>query len=155
MPGTPDGYRNVMTHIERTLTVDQPAERVWDYLSDFRSTNDWDPGTVRTERTSGDGGAGTTYHHTSRFLGREVQLDYVVTEVEPGRRITLQGDNSTVTSVDTITVDAAPEGGTVVTYRAELTLKGVARLAGSALALPLKKLGDDAEKGLTEALEKL
>jgi len=39
-----------MKHIERTITVDKPAERVWEYLSDFRSTNDWDPGTVLTER---------------------------------------------------------------------------------------------------------
>ena len=63
-----------MKHIERTITVDKPAERVWEYLSDFRSTNDWDPGTVLTERTSGDGGAGTTYRNTSKFLGRETEL---------------------------------------------------------------------------------
>ena len=35
------------------------------YLSDFTTTNEWDPGTVSTERVSGDGGVGTTYHNTS------------------------------------------------------------------------------------------
>ncbi len=53
------GYSPAMASLERVLTVDKPAARVWDYLSDFTSTNDWDPGTVRTVRTAGDGGAGT------------------------------------------------------------------------------------------------
>jgi len=86
-----------MKHIERTITVDKPAERVWEYLSDFRSTNDWDPGTVLTERTSGDGGAGTTYRNTSKFLGRESELEYTVTEVAPKsnrRRASTSGGRS-------------------------------------------------------------
>jgi len=144
-----------MNRIERSLTVDQPAERVWDYLSDFRSTNDWDPGTVHTERTSGDGGAGTTYHNTSSFLGRETKLVYTVTEVDPGRRITLRGENKTVVSTDTITVEGLPEGGTKVSYLAEFEFKGVAKVAAPLMGLPLKKLGDEAEKGLVEALGKL
>lgn len=144
-----------MKHIERTITVDKPAERVWEYLSDFRSTNDWDPGTVLTERTSGDGGAGTTYRNTSKFLGRETELEYTVTEVVPGRRITLEGRNKTVTSRDTITVDPTPAGGTVVTYFAEIELHGVAAVGTPVLDLPLKKLGDDAERSLTRALDRL
>ena len=73
-----------MAEIERVLTVDKPTALVWDYLSDFCSTNDWDPGTVETVRTSGDGGPGTTYRNTSRFLGRETRLTYTVTEMRPG-----------------------------------------------------------------------
>jgi polyketide cyclase/dehydrase/lipid transport protein len=128
---------------------------VWEYLSDFRSTNDWDPGTVLTERTSGDGGAGTTYRNTSKFLGRETELEYTVTEVVPGRRITLEGRNKSVTSRDTITVDPTPAGGTVVTYLAEIELHGVAAVGTPVLDLPLKKLGDDAERSLTRALDRL
>lgn len=144
-----------MNHIERTVTVDKPAERVWDYLADFRSTNDWDPGTVRTELTSGDGGPGTTYHNTSKFLGKETEIVYTVTEVEPGRRIKLQGDNPSVTTYDTITVEAAPGGGTSVTYRAEFELHGLAKVADPVMGLPLKKLGDDAEASLQKALDGL
>ncbi len=144
-----------MAEIERVITVDRPATVVWDYLSDFRSTNDWDPGTVRTVRTSGDGGPGTTYRNTSRFLGRETRLTYTVTEVHPGRRIVLRGENGTVTSTDTITVDAAAGGGTQVTYRAALALHGLARVAGPLIGLGLKRLGDDAEQSLAEALHRL
>ena len=44
---------------------------VFAYLSDFTTTTEWDPGTVRTTRESGDGGIGTRYRNVSRFLGRE------------------------------------------------------------------------------------
>lgn len=149
------GYHYPMEHIERTITVSKPTDQVWDYLADFRSTNDWDPGTVKTERTSGDGGVGTTYHNTSKFLGKETELVYTVTELEPGRRIRLQGENKTITTYDTITVEAAAGEATSVTYRAEFELHGLAKLADPLMGPATKKLGDDAEKSLKEALDKL
>ncbi|MFM9735927.1 SRPBCC family protein, partial [Streptomyces niveiscabiei] len=60
--------------INRTIETDTPLTEVFSYLSDFRSTNDWDPGTVETTRTSGDGGVGTIYHNVSSFMGRETEL---------------------------------------------------------------------------------
>jgi carbon monoxide dehydrogenase subunit G len=144
-----------MSHIERTVTVDKPTDQVWRYISDFRSTNDWDPGTVKTERTSGDGGPGTVYHNTSKFLGKETELIYTVTDVEPGRQIKLRGENDSVTAHDTITVEPMAAGGTSVTYRAEFDLHGIAKIADPVMGLPLKKLGDDAEASLREALQRL
>lgn len=41
--------------VERTITVDTVSERVWEYLCDFRDTEEWDPGTVGMTRESGDG----------------------------------------------------------------------------------------------------
>ena len=147
-----------MKHLERVVTVHQPAATVWDYLSDFRSTNDWDPGTVKTERTSGDGGLGTTYLNTSKFLGNTTEIVYTVTELEPGRRITLRGENKSVTTTDTITVEGQEDGGvsrTVVTYRADFEFHGIAKMTEPALGVPLKKLGDEAEAGLQKALSAL
>ena len=69
-------------HVERTFTVPRPVEVVFDYLADFTHTEDWDPGTVRTRRTSGDGGAGTTYANTSQFMGRTSDLTYETTALE-------------------------------------------------------------------------
>ena len=63
-------------HVERTFTVPRPVDAVFDYLSDFTSTNEWDPGTVETRRTSGDGGVGTTYDNVSEFMGRRTELTY-------------------------------------------------------------------------------
>lgn len=141
--------------IERTITVDRPADRVWNYLSDFRSTNTWDPGTVKTEVISGDGGPGTVYRNVSKFAGRESELTYTVLSVDPGTRIKLRGENKGVTAHDTITVIDNGDGTTTVTYRAEFDFHGIAGLVAPLLGPLLKKLGDDAEKGLREALLRL
>lgn len=141
--------------IVRTVTVDRPIERVFEYLSDFTTTNEWDPGTVRTTREIGEGGVGTRYHNVSRFMGRETELTYVVEEVSPARRFRLRGENQSLVAHDTMTFTPTSEGGTTVTYRAEFDLKGLAKLAGPFLAPAFKRLGDEAEDGLRTALERL
>lgn len=131
---------------------------VFDYLSDFTSTTEWDPGTVRTELISGDGGVGTRYRNTSKFMGRETVLDYEVTEHSAPHRIVLRGENDSVVSTDTIEVEPAG-GGSRVTYQAHFDFKGVMGKAEPVLKLllwlPFKRLGDEAQAGMKDALTKL
>ena len=136
------------------VVVDKPLSAVFTYLSDFETTVDWDPGTVTTERISGDGGPGTAYRNTSSFAGRETELEYVVQKLEHERLFQLRGENKTVVAMDTMTFSSA-DGRTAVTYRAEFTFKGVARLAEPLFRGRFAKLGDEAETGLREALQKL
>ena len=141
--------------IVRTVTTRAPAARVFAYLSDFTTTTEWDPGTVRTTRQAGDGGVGTRYRNVSRFLGRETELTYVVEELAAPSRFRLRGENATVVAHDTMTLVETPSGGTSVTYHAQFELKGLARFVALLLAPAFKKLGDDAEAGLRAALERL
>ncbi|GAA0601642.1 polyketide cyclase [Kribbella sandramycini] len=143
-----------MIVIERDVTVAAPAERVFDYLADFETTEEWDPGTVRTRRVSGAGGVGTTYQNISQFSGRETQLTYVVEEFDRPGRIVLRGENKTVVARDTMTFDGGA-GSTRVTYRAEFQLKGLARFAEPFLRKAFDRLGEEAEEGLRNALGKL
>ena len=69
--------------LQKTVVVDKPLDAVFNYLSDFTSTTEWDPGTVVTVNHHGDGGVGTTYLNTSTFLGRKTQLTYIVREFIP------------------------------------------------------------------------
>jgi uncharacterized protein YndB with AHSA1/START domain len=143
-----------MTTIRRTVTVAKPLEQVFDYLSDFTTTTQWDPGTVETVRVSGDGGVGTTYRNTSRFAGRETQLTYVVERVVPGEVFALRGENDTVVAHDTMTFRATGER-TEVTYVAEFEFKGLTRYLAPLLGPAFTRLGNEAEKGMREALERL
>ena len=88
----------------RQLTVPASSEHVFAYLSDFTTTNEWDPATVRTERVSGTGGVGTRYRNVSRFMGREAEVMYVVTQLEPDRRFTLRGENGSLVAEDDMRV---------------------------------------------------
>lgn len=141
--------------IVRSVTVDRPVERVFAYLSDFTTTTEWDPGTVRTTREMGDGGVGTRYRNVSRFLGRETELVYVVEELAPLQRVRLRGQNRTVVANDTMSFTANSDGTTTVTYRAAFELNGLARLAGPLLGPAFERLGDAAEQGLRAALRRL
>ncbi len=140
--------------IQRTVTVDQPVEKVFAYLSDFTTTTEWDPGTVRTVRQSGDGGVGTSYHNTSKFAGRETELVYVVEAVEPHRRFALRGENKTLVAHDTMEFTGGADS-TTVTYTGDFAFKGLTRFVAPLLAPAIKKLFDDGAKGMREALSRL
>ena len=137
--------------IQRTVSAEVPVRRAFDYLADFTTTTEWDPGTVSTARLSGDGGVGTTYRNTSRFLGRTTELTYVVEELVPDELVRLRGENRTVVSVDTMAFRWTGSR-TEVTYTAEFAFKGVSRLLAPLLAPAFVHLGNEAEAGLREAL---
>ena len=137
--------------LRRTVVIDKPRDAVFDYLSDFTTTTEWDPGTVLTVNHHGDGRAGTTYLNTSTFLGRKTQLTYVVREFVPGELIRLRGENKTVTAVDTMTFRSI-EAGTEVTYTAEFTFKGPSRLLAPLLKPAFELLGNHAQAGMRKAL---
>lgn len=135
-----------MPTLTRTVTVTKPLDTVFDYLSDFTTTTEWDPATVETVRVEGDGGVGTEYLNTSTFAGRETRLTYAVERLVPGEVISLRGENKSVVAHDTMTFRGRGDK-TDVTYVAEFEFKGVARLVVPLLGPALKKLGDEAERG--------
>lgn len=140
-----------MPSVERTITVEKPVESVWTYLTDFTTTEQWDPPTVSTERTSGDGGVGTTYHNVSRMLGREVEVDYEVVRFEPYEVFELTGSANGMSLRDTITFQSG-EDTTTVTYRSEFSPHGVTKLASPVIAGGIEVLGSKVAASLEKHL---
>jgi hypothetical protein len=140
--------------LHKTVVVEKPLDVVFDYLADFTTTTDWDPGTVTTVRRHGDGGVGTTYLNTSTFLGRTTQLTYVVDELVDQQLIQLRGENKTIIAVDTLTFRSVASG-TEVAYAAEFTFKGISRIAAPLLKPAFERLGNEAEAGMRKALNRL
>lgn len=143
-----------MPSVERTITVNTPLDRVWDYLSDFTTSQEWDPPSVSTTRTSGDGGVGTTYHNVSKFLGMETEVDYVVTELVERERLQLVGDAGSIQLVDTMTFESTGDT-TSVTYHAQFDPTGAAKLAAPLMPAALKLLADKVADSLKEHLDRL
>jgi hypothetical protein len=138
----------------RTVVVEKPLGAVFDYLSDFTTTTQWDPGTLTTVRQHGKGGIGTTYLNTSTFLGRKTRLTYVVDEFVDRQLIRLRGENKTVMAVDTMTFRPVTSG-TEVTYTADFTFKGLSRFVAPLLKPAFEHLGNQAETGMRKALNQL
>jgi hypothetical protein len=64
------------------------------------------------------------------------------------------GDNNSSRSTDTITVDTAGTGS-LVTYRADLEMKGAAKVLNPVMKIVFEKLANDTEKQLTTVLNGL
>ncbi|HYH49848.1 MAG TPA: SRPBCC family protein [Acidimicrobiia bacterium] len=81
-----------MGTIERTIEVERPARDVWAVLEDVRQIPTYSPSTVAVsqapERLSG---VGQRFCQTIRVLGRDFESDWIVTELQPGRLVALEG----------------------------------------------------------------
>lgn len=143
-----------MAHARKTVDGSKSQKEAFDYLADFTTTAEWDPGIVRAEKlTDGPIGVGTQFRVETKFLGRTTALVYVMTAYDPPNRFVVSGENATVTSLDEITVEAAGDGSKV-TYDAELTLKGPAKLADPLLGIAFGRIADKAIAGLRQALNR-
>lgn len=139
-----------------TATVHSPrtADEVFAYLADFRSVSDWDPSITESEHINGDDPikVGAMFRVVTSTTAKDVVLEYTTQELERPGRIVLRGENDSMVSIDTITIEAAAGGGCDVTYDAEIELKGVRKVADPLLQLGFKRLGDKARDGLEEQL---
>jgi Polyketide cyclase / dehydrase and lipid transport len=121
-------------------------------VSDFSTTAQWDPGVVEAQKlTSGGVDIGSRFRLVARFMGRNIELVYEVTEFDPGHRVVLRGENSTVLSVDEIIVEPDASGSRVI-YSADLTLKGPLKLADPLLGLAFDGIAKKALAGLKDWL---
>jgi carbon monoxide dehydrogenase subunit G len=136
-----------------TLETARPAEEVFAYMSDFSSTQEWDPGVAEAQRLdSGPIGVGSEFRVLALFLNRKIPLIYRIVGYDPPRVTTLRAESSTVISLDTITV-ASAGGVTRITYDAELSLRGPLKLLDPVLRLVFDRLGDRALAGLRRTLD--
>lgn len=124
------------------------------FMSDVRRFAEWDPGVSRAVQVVGDGpGEGAVYELTVT-AGRTQKMRYEVVAYEPPRRLLIVAETPRLTSEDEIRVEPGPDGGSIVTYDARLTLKGWLRIFDPALKLAFKRIGDRAAAGLAQALQR-
>ncbi|MGH2973439.1 MAG: SRPBCC family protein [Solirubrobacterales bacterium] len=142
-----------MAHYATTVTSPGPPTEVFEYLADFSSTAEWDPGVSEARSLTDEPlRAGARFHVVAGFLGRRVPLEYRTVEIDPPRRVVLRAETPTVVSEDTITVSALPGSSAQVTYDASLHLRGALRIADPVLGLLFRRVGDRAKAGLAATL---
>ncbi|MDX6505777.1 MAG: hypothetical protein QOG06_421 [Gaiellaceae bacterium] len=139
--------------IRKQIEVSRPLAEVFGYVVDFSNAAEWDPGVAGARKlTDGPVREGTEFDIVALFRGNRHRFHYVVTDLEPQRRIVLSGVGDRVTSVDEIAVEPAGEE-TRITYIADFHLKGIFRPAGPLLAPVLSRMGDHALAGLAAVLD--
>jgi carbon monoxide dehydrogenase subunit G len=142
-----------MAHYEASLETSRPPAEMFAYLSDFSTTERWDPGVIEAERLGDElVRKGTEFRLLTSFLGRKIPLIYRVVEYAPPSAVTFRGESSTVVSLDRITFEPS-NGGTRITYDADLALKGALKLADPLLRIAFKHVWARALSGLRSTLE--
>jgi carbon monoxide dehydrogenase subunit G len=144
-----------MAHYNASLDTPRPPDEMFTYLSDFSSTQEWDPGVIEAERL-GDAPVreGTEFRLLASFLHRKTPLTYHIVEYDPPNAVTFRGESPAVISLDRITFEPSG-GGTRITYDADLALKGPLKLAGPLLQIAFNRVGARALAGLRSTLEEV
>lgn len=144
-----------MPHYCAQIDTSLPRDEVFEYLSDFSTAREWDPGVVAAERVVDTPPAeGAQFRLDTEFLGRKTELTYRIVDFEAPTSVTFFGENTTVVSCDRITFEET-DFGTRVTYEANLRLKGPIRIADPLLAIAFRRVGDRALRGLKRRLTRL
>jgi carbon monoxide dehydrogenase subunit G len=142
------------TTLDRTITVPGDPEAVFDYVADFATTQEWDPGIDTSRKTSeGPVGLGSEFDVRASFMGRKLETKYRIVGYERPKEVVIKGGTSQFTSTDTIGV-AAVGDGVRIDYRAVFELSGLLRLAEPFLKGTFAKLADKAVAGLEKTLSR-
>jgi dehydrogenase/reductase SDR family protein 12 len=138
-----------MAHYRTSVTTPLDPEAAFGSVADFTTVADWDPGVSRSTRVDSGGlGVGSAFDVDVALGGRNVTFRYEVTEWSAPERCVLRAERGPMVSLDTISVEALPGGGSVVTYDAVLELRGPLRLFDLLLAVGFRRVGDRAAAGL-------
>jgi hypothetical protein len=148
-----------MANYRTTVFSPASSEVAYRYLADFASIIDWDPSVVSAERTAGEPGElGSRYRVVVGIPLRKIELEYEIvatqapSEAGGEARVELRAENADVVSYDVITFVPGADGGTDVTYDAELTGKGIRRLADPFFGIVMQVIGHRARGGLATSL---
>ncbi len=135
------------------VRTSMPPAEAFAYMADLRNFAEWDPGVDRVEQVDGAGGGpGASFDVDVKLPVGTMTLRYdTVAFDDDARTMTAFAENVWLTSDDTVTVEAADDGS-IVTYDAELKMKGVLGLSDPLLGLSFKQIGDRAAAGLIDAL---
>lgn len=140
------------TFVTRIATPWSPDD-AFDYMSDLRNFERWDPGVRAVRQVEGEGGGdGHEFDVDVEIPTGVLTLRYRTEEYDRPHRATVVAASALFTSRDVITVE--PDGaGAVVTYDAELRLNGPLGLFDLALRPVFGRIGARANRGLIDALD--
>lgn len=137
-----------MARYKTRIQTSMPPEQAFDFMSDLRNFESWDPGVSSSELVEGKGpGTGTAY----AVVANGTKLTYVIVEYDRPRRLVAEANTDRLRSYDVITIEDVG-GRCFVTYDALLELKGFYRVFGPVMNLMFRRIGAQADQGLQKAL---
>jgi NAD(P)-dependent dehydrogenase (short-subunit alcohol dehydrogenase family) len=143
-----------MTILREEIHTPRAVPEVFRYVANFANCEQWDPGVVSAERTSGGPlGAGSLFRVACKLPVGKLWLDYEIVEWIENERVVLVGECPFFTVTDTIEFRAEGDG-THLVYTAEFDYRKPLGAFAPAVQKPMEEMGRKAVGGLAEALDK-
>lgn len=142
-----------MITLTEVIEVERSVEACFRYVSDFRTTVEWDATAVAARKLSpGPVGKGSHFSVLCKAGPTKLTLDYCITEFTPWQSVVLEGTSRFFHVKDVITFDPLSQGRTRITYVAEFRFRcGLDLLARNSEA-GMQKMGRASLCGLARAL---
>jgi hypothetical protein len=142
-----------MIRLRERIVTPAAIDDAFTYTADFGNIQDWDPGVAESRKIGDDPvGWGTRFELLVAFGARRIPMVYTITDYVSPSRVVLVGEGAPLTAIDEITFAETSEG-TVITYSAELTFKGILRFVAPLMGRAFRGVGRRAVEGLAAALE--
>ena len=137
-----------MAKIQQSVTINQPVEQVFAFMSDTRNTTRWHPSVSEARATlEGPAQIGTQVTEVRTLLGRKMELTFEIVELEPNKRIVMKSVSGPLPLNITITFESLGNA-TSITLDAVTEDSGLLKLADGVIEGMLKK---DMEADLSTA----
>ena len=142
-----------MITLTEVIEVERPVEACFRYVSDFRTTVEWDATAVAAKKLSpGPVGKGSHFSVVCKAGPTELTLDYCITEFTPWQSVVLEGTSRFFHVKDVITFDPLSQGRTRITYVAEFRFRYGLDLLARNTEAGMQKMGRASLRGLARAL---
>lgn len=141
-----------MIQVKEIITVNQPVETVFKFVSNFRFIEQWDPGVVASVKVSqGAVQKGTDYKLNLRYGLFNIETIYTIIDYDPPFRVVLQGRGESFDVTDTILFSQLKDK-TRIEYTAALEFKKPNPTTEIFLKPLFSYIGKKAMNGLKKAL---
>jgi uncharacterized protein YndB with AHSA1/START domain len=117
----PQGMR-----VEHTTTIDQPVDRVFDYVSNPHNDPTWVPASLRHQMLSpAPMRLGSITEEDVWFLGRRIRYAWEITHYEPPSTFTLRSVSGAIPATICVLLESLDGGHTKVILLGEVHLRGI------------------------------
>ena len=136
----------------KTVRVFGSRAEVFDFLADFSTTEQWDPGVRIAQRNeTGALEVGHSFSLVTLWKSHPSTMTYTLERLEKPKKIVLRGEGELIKALDTIELTQLSENETQVSYCLELVFRGPLRPFMFLIQTDLDNLGEDAMAGLVRS----
>ncbi len=142
-----------MARAEASLVINCPVSKVFAYLADIPRGAEWQSELLEVQLTSsGPVGIGTTVREVRRFLGRNLETAFTVTEYETDSRLGFESTSGPIPMRGYYSLEGTGDGAKV-TLVVEAELTGVFKMTEPLVVHSAKRQMDADIARLKEILE--